>query len=1110
MQPVFYFKIDSDFVPDLTAGVYTTEYNWETGESTNIPLEAFYVPAGTGTGYSGSRDYGYLVVNYLKTDVRYSMMGEVDGSISFVLFTNYDAKVRQDTVPVTEVWCDLPYDRSENVDYNTLDQVIERGYYFYLYTGNTTDNAPYGVQFRNDQNSEAPAKTTDDTKTVATMIMKTLSTTKTITAFNATGLRTIATATRPYQYSQKVYSHDIMAADSDALFGADIIFSGPENSDTSDWVAYVEVPKQGNTNTDPNGGDSYTNAYSLDLVGLDASELDSVVPEGADGYTIWYTTVANPSTNGITHDENDVPAEDTSKYYQWDGTNTADLRNATMIKIMIPRFIKKGYAVVHMSFVLHDRKAEVGEQETTLSTKVNYKYVNNSNSLWFSNAGGTTNALHYVLEDMTLTGYAWHETDYDSIYDGTDTLYDGLAVSLVDPAGKVIAQGDGYTANVTNANGEFTLLMPHDGVWEVKIVSLPAGEQLVTQYAATGVTAAEHTDDESWFHRQNLNTGTFTFTSDYTKTDGFTMSGVAAGLATIRPFNIPTVSEHTGTTSTVTIAAEKPGNWPDTINDVSIWNDPEDATVATLTGNDDKTAKVTTVNSGTTTASATLPDGYFNADGSEGIITKTFTIISCTNVIYDTNEDYNANGKKPTADTLGTAPADSTNYYPSTSEDGTAAKTDEVTVAGSGTLTRVGYTLTGWSTTPDPTDPDAVIYGKGDTFATGTLIPDTTLYAVWTPITYTVTFHENGEDVNGTDLSGVPTSASGMNGSTQSFDYDAAAANLTKSDLDLTGYDFTGWNTKSDGSGTDYADEAAIHNDTTTANGNIDLYAQWNPHEYDITYDNNAAYNKDMSGNDLAAADGKLLSGTGTEFTGSTADTHHVWGTPGNIATDGYALDGYYFVSWNTQADGTGTSYVNNQQVKNLTSENGGKITLYAQWAIITSASSTPVVTKEITGGTPQNEQDFVFVITADTAEAPMPENDTVTITGAGEASIGSMIFNREGVYKYTISETAEDNPDYIYDTDAVTMTITVTENDKHQLVAEASYLKAGNDAEKLLFTNVYKRPNDAVSPADPAGPNTGDTSNLLLWTALLSLACTGLITVIVIARKKKNLNAAA
>ena len=45
-----------------------------------------------------------------------------------------------------------------------------------------------------------------------------------------------------------------------------------------------------------------------------------------------------------------------------------------------------------------------------------------------------------------------------------------------------------------------------------------------------------------------------------------------------------------------------------------------------------------------------------------------------------------------------------------------------------------------------------------------------------------------------------------------------------------------------------------------------------------------------------------------------------------------FTKTGYSFKSWNTKSDGTGTSYNDNAEVKNLTSSNGATITIYAQW----------------------------------------------------------------------------------------------------------------------------------------------------------------------------------
>ena len=68
----------------------------------------------------------------------------------------------------------------------------------------------------------------------------------------------------------------------------------------------------------------------------------------------------------------------------------------------------------------------------------------------------------------------------------------------------------------------------------------------------------------------------------------------------------------------------------------------------------------------------------------------------------------------------------------------------------------------------------------------------------------------------------------------ESFDYDETKA-LTKNAYVLPGYDFKGWNTKADGSGTAYADEEDVKN-LTDKGGTVVLYAQWSAKAYKIVF----------------------------------------------------------------------------------------------------------------------------------------------------------------------------------------------------------------------------------------------------------------------------------
>ena len=121
---------------------------------------------------------------------------------------------------------------------------------------------------------------------------------------------------------------------------------------------------------------------------------------------------------------------------------------------------------------------------------------------------------------------------------------------------------------------------------------------------------------------------------------------------------------------------------------------------------------------------------------------------------------------------------------------------------------------------------------------------------------------------------------------------------LTANTFTREGYSFTGWNTKADGTGKDYADGESVSFDADTT-----LYAQWTQNPV-ITFNAN---------------DGEGTMGTQTvkpnEATALIANT--------------FTRADYDFAGWNTEADGTGTVYVDKAEITTDTD-----ITLYAQWTL--------------------------------------------------------------------------------------------------------------------------------------------------------------------------------
>ena len=120
-------------------------------------------------------------------------------------------------------------------------------------------------------------------------------------------------------------------------------------------------------------------------------------------------------------------------------------------------------------------------------------------------------------------------------------------------------------------------------------------------------------------------------------------------------------------------------------------------------------------------------------------------------------------------------------------------------------MTRTGYTFGGWYKEADFTN----VWS----FAGDAVTANTTIYAKWTPITYTILYDKNATDAGGTMANSV-------------FTYNVDV-NLRTNSYSRSGYRFTGWNTQANGQGTVYTNGQSVINLTATTGATITLYAQW-------------------------------------------------------------------------------------------------------------------------------------------------------------------------------------------------------------------------------------------------------------------------------------------
>jgi uncharacterized repeat protein (TIGR02543 family) len=193
-----------------------------------------------------------------------------------------------------------------------------------------------------------------------------------------------------------------------------------------------------------------------------------------------------------------------------------------------------------------------------------------------------------------------------------------------------------------------------------------------------------------------------------------------------------------------------------------------------------------------------------------------------------------------------------------------------------------GYTFENWNTLADGS---GTTYSDGATYNFG--YGDIVLWAQWQMNDVTFYQNRNGLDsVTATQTSSVSTSLTLFSSLVPEFSN--------------PGYNFAGWNTNPLGSGTSYANGATY--DFTK--GNLVLYAQWTPIP-------------------LVSATFASMSGSGS-VSSLTAQS----GTSVTLPSgSGFTNPGFTFVSWNTSANGLGTTYL-----PGATVVLNANLTLYAQW----------------------------------------------------------------------------------------------------------------------------------------------------------------------------------
>ncbi|SJZ89070.1 InlB B-repeat-containing protein, partial [Olsenella sp. KH1P3] len=218
--------------------------------------------------------------------------------------------------------------------------------------------------------------------------------------------------------------------------------------------------------------------------------------------------------------------------------------------------------------------------------------------------------------------------------------------------------------------------------------------------------------------------------------------------------------------------------------------------------------------------------------------------------------------------------------------------------AGTG-FARTGYDFGGWSD-------GSTTYSGGASF--GPVTSNVQFIAVWNGKAATIVFNKVASDATGTmgNLTGYKTGET--------------VPALTANAFSRNGYNFAGWTTASNGTGTVIPDGASFVV-PATSDGVVNLYAKWTArNDYMVYFDKNGG-----SGDSSKSG----LSWGSTAFTPGAAN---------NTANSNPTRGNYSFQSWNTSKDGSGmtvnasTVYSAIDSFFNNDSSHTGYVTVYAIW----------------------------------------------------------------------------------------------------------------------------------------------------------------------------------
>jgi pilin isopeptide linkage protein len=139
----------------------------------------------------------------------------------------------------------------------------------------------------------------------------------------------------------------------------------------------------------------------------------------------------------------------------------------------------------------------------------------------------------------------------------------------------------------------------------------------------------------------------------------------------------------------------------------------------------------------------------------------------------------------------------------------------------------------------------------------------------------------------------------------------------------------------------------------------------------------------------------------------------------------------------------------------------------------------------------------------------------TINMTGPGEGTFGTWVYDEAGVYTYTVHQENNKEKGYKYDTTVYTITDTVKDENAKLVVTRVVTNGSGKQVGVMAFVNEYKKSSPSTEGGKgAAGPKTGDLFNPVLYKTLLfgggGVAAFGLILLLAPRRRRKEASSEA